>query len=249
MTLQADGTQMLLGRGKWYFDRGDGLRFLGNADSAEITPSVNKVEKFGSTQAAASKVASVAINQTHMLAINLNEYDPENLALALMGSTAALTQTTSTVTAEALTASAKLGRIYQTAKRNISSVLVKKGATTGVLGTDFDVEDAKLGLVRIMPGGAFADGDALTVDYSAGNVTATRVAAGTVGKIEGKLIFVGDPANGPAYDAEIWRANFTPNGAIAFITDNFGGMPLQAELLADATNHPSEPIYRLTKRT
>ena len=226
------------------------MPFLGNQDSAEITPSVNKVEKFGSTNAAAAKVASVTINQTHMLAINLNEYDPENLALALLGTTASLSQTTATVTAEALTTSVKKGRIYQTLKRNISAVSVKKGATVGVAGTDFEVEDATLGLIRILPtSSAFTDGDSLTVDYSAGTVAATRVAAGTVGKIEGKLIFVGDPANGPAYDAEIWRANFTPNGAIAFITDNFGGMPLQAELLADATNHPSEPIYRLTKRT
>ena len=112
MTLQADGTQMLLGRGKWYFDRGDGLRFLGNADSAEITPSVNKVEKFGSTNAAAAKVASVTINQTHMLAINLNEYDPENLALALLGTTASLSQTTASVSAGALTTAVKMGRIY-----------------------------------------------------------------------------------------------------------------------------------------
>lgn len=257
MSTSANGALLLLGRGKLYFDRFDssgaptGLRFLGDCDKLELTPSVQTKDRFSSSKKAATKLANVVVSQTHTLSIQMLEYDPENVALAFLGDASALSQTTSTVTAEALTPAGgvKLGRIYQTAKRNISAVSVKKGATTGVEGTDFEIEDAGLGLIRILPtSAAFVDSDALTVDYSAGTVTATQVAAGLEAGIDGKLVFVGDPANGPIYDVQFWHVRFTPSGALALITDDFGAIPLTGEVLDDAKNHPTAPLYLAVKR-
>lgn len=255
--IDANGGNLLLGRGKWFFDRKDsngastGYRFLGNADSAELNGDVQKVEKFSNTTAASNLLKSVVTQQTHTLNINLNEYDPDNMALALLGTTATLTQTGATVTAEALTGgiSAKKGRLYKTVYRNISSVSVKQGVTVLVAGTDYEIQDALTGLIYLLPTSVtITEAAALTIDYTYATVSLMKVQAGTANAIEGKLLFVGDPAAGPAYDAEFWNVSFTPNGAIAFITDDFGGLPLTAQVLDDSVNHSGEPLYRLVKR-
>lgn len=255
MTTAADGSKILLGRGKIYFDRlvsgaATGRRFLGECSQLEITPSVEKTEIYDHTKAAATKLASNVTRQTHKIAITMQEYDPENVALALMGTTAAVTQTTGSVTDESLTASVKKGRIYQTANRGISAVTVKKAPSTSlVLGTDYEIEDATLGLIRILPGSStLSDGDAVTVSYTKATLNLTKVSAGSVGQILGALVFVGDPTNGPAYDAEIWRVDLSPSGALALISDEYASMALEGEILNDAANHPSDPLYRMTLR-
>jgi hypothetical protein len=255
--LEANGANLLLGRGKVYFDRFDssgnktGLRFVGEAGKMELSPSVQTKERFTYAKNSSIKIAKNVTQQTHELNIELNEYTADNIALALLGDSVLLTQTTSSVVAEAIPWVAKNNRIYKTAKRLISAVIVKKAGTPGVLGTDFAVQDDKLGLVQIITGGVFADGDSLTVDYTAGAIAAPglgKVNAGTLATIDGYLAFVGDPANGPAYDGEFWRCRINPNGALALITDDYGAIPLQFEVLDDTANHPTEPLYRLIKR-
>lgn len=256
MAQEANGANLLLGRGKIYFERnnpttgaGTGLEFLGNCTQLEITPSVERREKFSSTRSSATKLASVPISQSHQVAITMDEYVPYNLALALMGDAGLLAQASSTVTGETLTTSVKKGRSYTTAFRKISTVVVKKGASTLVLGTDYEILDATRGLIRILPGSVtVVDGDTVTVDYAYAADTSEKVAGGTVGKIEGRLVFIGDPVNGPVYDLEIWKISINPAGALALIQDDFGNIPLQGEILDDATNHPTEPLYRMVKR-
>lgn len=254
--IEADGSNLLLGRGKWYFDRKvsgayTGYLFLGNADSAELNAEAQKTEKYSSTRAAASKLASTVTQQNFTLSINLNEYSPENLALALFGTTGAVSQTGATVTNEALTGgiNAKKGRLYRTAFRNISSVAVKQGVTTLVAGTDYEIQDEKTGLIYLLPTSAtITEASPLTIDYAYATINLTKVSAGVVGSIQGCLLFVGDPAAGPAYDVEFWIADISPNGAIALITDDYGSIPLTVEILEDANGHPNDPLYRMVKR-
>lgn len=256
--IDANGANLLLGRGKWYFDRKDssgaygGYRFLGNADASELTAEAQKAEKYGSTTSATIKLKSVVTQQNFTLTMNLSEYTAENLAMAFFGTTGTLTQTGATVTGEALTggANAQKGRIYKTAYRNISAVTVKQASTSLVLDTDYSIQDDKTGLIYIMPTSSTVTGLApLTADYTYGTVELEKASAGTVGSVEGRLLFAGDPAAGPAFDVEFWNVTFSPNGAIALITDDFGGIPLTGEVLADFVNHPTEPLYRLVKRS
>lgn len=254
--MEANGDNLLLGRGKLFFDRFDtsgvstGLRFLGDCNQFEITPSVQSKERFDSSKAANGKIASGNINQTHKITIQMGEYQPDNLAMALLGDTYLLTQATAGIVGEHLTTSVKKGRLYQTVKRGISAYAVKKGATVLVEGTDYEVQDATLGLIHILPTGVtLTDGDAVDIDYTCANITGlTRVKGGTVSKITGKLVFVGDPAGGPVYDGEFWKVQFSPNGAVALITDDYGNIPLTGECLQDTTNHATEPFYRVTQR-
>jgi hypothetical protein len=257
MAVSADPTQLYLGRGKLYFDRFDasgvptGLRFLGEADKLEINPSTTVKEYFTMTKAAATKLAQNITNQSHEIDIQLREYHSENLALALLGDKITLTQSSATITGELLSSKAIPGYVYQTANRKVSAPTGHTGATALVLGTDYEILDAEMGLIRVLPGTTQLDGTKpFTLDYTAAAITTgIQIQAGTESKIEGKLVFVGDPANGPAIDAEIWRVRMQPSGALALITDDYSMIPLKGEVMDDSTNHPNQPLYRVTRRS
>ena len=200
MPVASDPTQLLLGRGKVYFDRFDssgnptGLRFVGEADKLEINPSATTKDYFTMSKAASTKLAQNIINQTHEIDLSLREYQPANLALALLGDAITLTQTQQTVASEPLSAKASPGCCYQTQYRNISAVTCKTGSTALVLGTDYEIVDPTLGLVRVLPGTTQLDGTKpLSIGYTAAAIAAgQQIQAGTQSKIEGKLVYIGD---------------------------------------------------------
>jgi hypothetical protein len=258
MPVTPDPNQLLLGRGTLYFDRFDvnglpqGLRFVGEVDKLEINPTSTTKDYFTMTKAASTKIAQNITQQVHEFDLQFREYNADNLAIALIGDKITLTQGATVVAAgvEQLTAKALPGYIYQTANRMISAVTAKTGATALVAGTDYEVLDATLGLIHVLPGTVTLDGTLpLSVGYTAAAIAnGTQIQGGTQSKIEGKLVFIGDPANGPVYDAEIWRVRFQPSGALALITDDYSVIPLKAEAMDDSANHPTQPLYRVTKR-
>lgn len=256
-TSQSD--KVLLGRGKIYFDRNatfgakTGLRYLGDAEKLEITTADEKAQVYDYGKPTAPLLNEVVSRRTVTLAMTLREYTKENLALALMGFEDNYTQTSTAVTGESLTAGAVKGRSYKTVKRSISSVVVKKGATVLVLGTDYDIADATLGLIHIREGSVtVSDGDALTVDYTPAAIASpglNRIQGATASQIIGQIVFVGDPGAGPAYDAEVWKVSISSDGVLGFITGaDFGSFELKAQVLSDDANHPTEPYFRLTQR-
>ena len=256
MAVNANEAYLLLGRGKLFFDRFDaagtptGLRFMGECDKLEMNPSATTKEYFGMTKKASTKLAQNIIKQTHELDIQMKEYTPENMALALLGDSASFSQTLATVLDEPLTTKALPGYVYQTAKRNLSAVTCKTGSTSLVAGTDYEVLDATLGLIQVLPGTTALDGTKpLNVSYTAGAVTAAQqIKGGTQNKIEGKMVFIGDPVNGPAMDVQLWRVRFQPAGALAFINDDYGAIPLKGEVMDDSANHSDAPLYLITQR-
>jgi hypothetical protein len=65
--------------------------------------------------------------------------------------------------------------------------------------------------------------------------------------IKGYLRFIGDPARGPKYECEIWRASLRADGAIGFISDEYASFTLAGDIESDAASHPNEPHYRLIR--
>ncbi len=65
--------------------------------------------------------------------------------------------------------------------------------------------------------------------------------------VKGYLRFIGDPARGPKYECEIWRASVRADGAIGFISDEYSSFTLTGDIESDAVNHPDEPHYRLIR--
>ncbi len=248
-----NGNNILLGRGKVYFDRFDtsgnrtGELFLGNCPTFEITPSPEEVKKYSSADKAADLIASDVLRTALALRIVGDEFSKENLAMALFGDTSTLAQTGSTITNEAIS-SVLQGRYYPLTKRQVSAVNVTGtgGNPTYVLNTDFKV-DAVSGRIYIVEGGGIADATNIEVDYTYATLSLPTVRGMNQSSIKGYLRFIGDPARGPKYECEIWRASIRADGAIGFISDEYSSFTLTGDIESDAVHHVSEPHYRLIK--
>lgn len=226
-------TNVSLGRGKIYFDRLDtssvrtGFIHLGNCDTFGVQPSVEKKQLSNFMTNTTAPYKEVNVKTSIEMKIGGFEFSPDILALNVLGDVVALTQSAATVTAEALASATvtKKGRSFRTAKRNISAVAVKQGATTLVLNTDYTIADATMGIISFPTTSAVVDATAVTIDYtaaaivSADGIKTVRVATNT--RIEGVVMFSPDPAAGPSMEATYWRVNLAPDGELGFISEDF----------------------------
>lgn len=248
-----NGNNILLGRGKVYFDRFDsagnrtGELFLGNCPTFEITPSPEEIKKYSSADKAADLIASDVLRTSLALRIVGDEFSKENLAMALFGDTSTLAQTGAAVTNEAISGVLQ-GRYYPLSKRQVSAVTVTgpSGTPTYVLNTDYKV-DAVSGRIYIVEGGGIADATNIEVDFTYATLSLPTVRGMNQTSVKGYLRFIGDPARGPKYECEIWRASIRADGAIGFISDEYSSFTLTGDIESDAIHHTSEPHYRLIR--
>jgi len=259
MSYTSNGNNVLLGRGKVFFNRlsaagvPTGYKFLGEVSKLELSTEDDVVEMRDHTVASTPVLKKVVRQRDGKVSLTFHEMDKENLALALMGSVSSYTQANTAVTGEVLTTSVVKGHSYKTVNRQLitgGTLVVKQGASTLVLGTDYDVADAVTGLIHIKESSVtVTDGSTITIDYTKPAITApglARVVGGNATFIEGALLFVGDPAAGPSADVEIWKASVSPSGVLGLIQDEFAGVDLELTILSDTTNHPTEPLYAVT---
>lgn len=239
---------LMLGKGKFLFKRFSSAgvapkdwSFLGNCDTAEIGMNDDVLEKRSSMDAAAGILKKITKNRAIELTIKGNDYALKNMALALMGSTAFLpAQTGGAIAGEAVSGTdfAIPGAVYKLANRDVSSVVLKQGATTLVENTDYKVVNAKAGFVQLLESSStLDDGAAFTADYTAAAIAADTVPVvqgGTETNIEGQLYFLGDPTSGPTYEGVFHFCSFTPDGAVALIQDDWGEWGLKVALQDDS---------------
>jgi hypothetical protein len=250
MPAAANGDNLYIGRGKFYFDRYGSnmqpsgvLRFVGEADKGDISISSTNKSRYTTTKATNNKIASVDTQQTHTIAMDLMEFTKENLALALLGDVSTFTQSVTPVTSESLAATHAIGDILQLKGRNPSSLILTGSSGPLALGTDYEIEDQKIGLIRMLTAGT-----TVSAAYTPGTTALPRIAAGQNTAIYGRLVFVGDPTIGPGFDVEAWKVKFMSAGVLSLLSDDFDKMSLNGEILDDSINHPSAPLYQVTYR-
>lgn len=253
MGTEVNGSLLLLGRGKIYFDRFDasgnptGEIFLGNCPSFEITPTPEEIKKYSSASAAADLIASDVIRTTLALSIAGDEFSKENLAMALFGGTGTLSQSIDTVSEESLPGVLQ-DRWYKLLYRDVDTIVV----TTDPAGTTYDITDDYLvdevsGRIYIVPTGDISDEDDILVSYGYGTIALDTVLGMTATSVKGLIRFIGDPARGPTFEVEIWRASVRSDGAIGFISDEYASWSLSGDIESDAVNHPTEPHFRMIR--
>jgi len=254
-----DGTKVLLGSGKLYFDRFDangvtsGERFLGDCEKLELTSEDDIIELFSSADHDRGLIATANRKRTVTLAVQMREFDKENCALSMMGDTSPLVQTSATVTDEPIKSC--LGdRYIRLSKRDITSITnVKKGATVYVNNTDYSATAADLvqGRIYVIPGGAIdalTHPDSLTCTYVSATITRQRIRGATASTIIGYLRYEADNSVGKNKDLEAWRVQVNPDTAVALIGQDWGELTFKGKVLNDAANHSTEPYYRLIER-
>lgn len=254
MTVAPDNTNLLLGAGELFFKRSDvdqGFQHLGNCSSFQTSFEDDVREMTNRMTKSLGTYRKALASRKGRLVITGHEFSLKNQALVTMGTISALAQSASSVTAEVLatTAQAVEGATYQTAFRNISSVVLKQSATTLILNDDYIIKDATLGLITILVGGGqWTDGVQIDADYSYAADTSPTIRGGDTANIYGTLLFKGDPAAGPTMDITIWNISIEPEGGLEYIGDDWGDWTLNAEILDDSVNHPDEPFYLAVDR-
>lgn len=254
MVLAPNAENLILGRGKAYFERNDaagvplGIFDLGNVETFEITSTPDTRDKFSSMDQDSGLLKQVTVRLDVDVKLTGNDFNADNMALAFFGTSALFNQTGGPVVDEIISPAGGTvqGRIYQTAEREITVVTIDDDAVLVVDdGTNYKILNATIGLIQVLVGGSIIDGSELTASYtSAAIVDRPQVAGANVSQIEGRLLFVGNPAAGQAVEVQVWKVSVTPDGPLALIADDFGAWALNMKALDDGDNHPAEPFYR-----
>lgn len=258
VTQSPNSNNLLLGKGAVYFNRAEaagiatGLRHLGNVDTFELTTADDVLEKYSSMVSTSPLLKSINRRRAVSLRLTFSEFSPENAALALMGTNVTSSaQAATPIVGELLSLRPLKGAYYKTAKIGpITGVVLKQGVTVLVLGTDYAITNAAVGIIQILPTSVTVtetlsdlDIDYTPTAYASGFST---ISGGGSGNIQGSVLFVPDPASGPKLQVEVWSVSIRPDGALALIGEDFAEMALTAAVQDDSVNHPAEPLYKVT---
>lgn len=245
-----DANNLYLGAGELWVNRMTngalGLwRHLGNVTRFELTPTVETLEKQSSMEGARGTLKEVVTKTTMEVGLTLDEFDPENLALALFGSVSAYSQSSGTATDTSLgTSNSKKGYWLDTGKKKITVTAVKVGATTYTLNTDYTV-DSETGMIYITPNSTIVDGSTVLWSGSYAAITSTQIQALADAKIECALQFrSASDATGPRFLCDVWKASIQPDGALSMLTEQFGEITLKGKVLADTSKPVGQRYYR-----
>ena len=133
------------------------------------------------------------------------------------------------------------------------SQIVCKAATSGFTeGVEYTLEEQNLqaGLIAINDTDKIKVGDTVLVSATVDEDNFITVSGADAGRINGELLFVGDPSHGNRYALEGWKVTVQPNGDLGgLISDgsDFGNFQLTINFLSDYKNHPDCEYYKLTK--
>lgn len=242
--LSPNANNVLLGKGKLLFDRFDanglkqGFFHLGNCQTFEISTEDDVIENQNAMIAAGGVYKSVTRARTVNLNVSGFEFSTDSLALALMGDKSTVTQTTGTAT-ETLTTNATKGRFYRVAGRDITITRIEQisGTSTVTLtsGTDYSVYDANAGMIQTLAAGGVVAATTLVAIYTKADITGLDAISGAkASEIEGTLVYLPDPATGPKWETTVWRVSFNPDGAVGFISDDFGTWSVVGKVADDS---------------
>jgi hypothetical protein len=263
MTLAPNSANLYLGAGNVFFDRFDangaitGLRHLGNVDTFEITNTVETKEKKNAMDGSKATYAEVVTGSAAELAMAITEYVKENLALAMLGIDAPLTQVADAAVVDQavgpIAANVKLDVWIDLGALNPTVTAVKQGATT--LDAAAYELNAEAGMIRLLSSYTGANkaeaGTAVTWSGSIpaivegdGRYTVQGLANGTP---QGRLRYISatNQTQGPRVMVDVWICGLNPDGALGLITDDFGSFNLKGKVYADTTKPVGQRYYRM----
>lgn len=242
-----------LGRGEVHFGQfatgtqvPRGERYFGNTPELGFTAEQESLDHYSSDRGVRIKDQSVILQLDYSGSFITDNVSPENLAAFFLGENLVTTLTGSTVTDEPISDIEK-GLTYQlgtstnapSGVRKIASVVVSKGVTPLVAGTDY-VVDLDLARVTILETSVtLTNGDDLTVDYSVSASSRKRIISRS-NTIEGSLRYVAANPAGDNIDYFMPWVKLTPNGDFQLKGDEWQQLPFTLEILKKGT---LEAIY------
>ncbi|WP_454752068.1 phage tail tube protein [Cupriavidus necator] len=203
------------------------------ATKFEIKPNVEIKELSSRGRSTYGQVIeSVPLPQPSEFTVDLPEVNRESLSIALLGTDSAINTAAGTITDEAVVA--KLDAWIELSKSNFAqagfAVKNQAGTTTYVLGTDYEV-NWRMGWVRVLSGGAIADGAQLKVSGSYNAVTGTQIRGATNAQIRAKFRLDGiNFADQLPVIVDVFEAVIAANSAFDFLQNDFASISLPGRL-------------------
>lgn len=176
-------------------------------------------------------IESVPIPKPFDLNITMSEMGKEGLAIALLGTVGALSQTAGTITNEAVVIRA--ASWTPLSKQNFSGALTVTnvaGTTTYAEGTDY-VVNRQLGWIKRVPTGAIADATTVHVDGSYLAITGDSITGASASTIRAMVKLDGiNFADQRPNIVTVWEMVVASEAAVDFLGDDFGEIPLSGRM-------------------
>lgn len=213
----------------------EGFQPLGDASKLELTVAQEYDDINENETGKSLTSAHIPIKTTTSLTMDLQEWSQANLLRWLYGASSGPVAG-ATVTGEAVIAYA--GGSAPLLHPGVSSVVVKKGATTLVAGTDYTV-NAKFGRLEFVPGSTEITGDEsvdLTVDYAfAGHKGEIKALVNQPADMEIRFEGVNTANNSAPVIVSVYRCVFDLPASMAFIDSKHSTLSLKGMMLQDAS--------------
>lgn len=226
-----------LGAGDIYINRVEAGVSLGlagpyYADKFEIKPKVKQVELTSKSKSGYGQVIeSVSLQEPATFTVSLNEVNKESMVIALLGTAAAISQTSGSITAEAVTSKPdRWVPLSKHALTGVQTVTDSTAATTFVLGTDYEINKA-MGWIKALSTGAIDPNESLKVTSTYAAYTGTKISGATNTDIRAEIIFDGiNQADGLPVIVTIHEAIIAADAAFDFLSEKFNTVNLPGSM-------------------
>lgn len=201
------------------------------ATKFEIKPNVELKEMVSKGRDTYGQVIeSVAIPQPADLTIDLAEVNKESLAIAMLGTVAAVSQTSGSLTDEALN-DVVLDVWLPLSKANLTGTpTLKKGATVLVQGVDYIV-DKPMGWVKVLSTGSVIANDDLTFSSTYAATTGSEIKGMTDAQLRVQVRFEGKNfVDGLPVRVLVYEAVIAADSAFDFLQDDFASISLPGRM-------------------
>lgn len=233
------------GQGRVYIGARDtlgnpqGLTYVGNVPELKVSLSVETSEHQESQSGQRLTDLQIIRTKKGEFACTLEELIPENLALALYGSTTQVSP--GTVTGEALPNPVTVGSLYLLSKQNVSNVVVKdsSGAPLTLPTSQYIVND-KHGSIIITDataGGPYTE--PFKVDYSYGAALSTAMFTQPLPERWIRFEGLNTADSNREVVIDLYRVAINPARELSIITDDLLKFELSGQVLADLTKPAS----------
>lgn len=217
---------------------------VGNATIFAINaPSIEKKELTGyRRENYGDTIKSIISKIEQELKFTLTDINRKNLAMAMFGTDAVLTQAAgnNTATPETIVAAldkwVKLG--FRLLDEETPPVVTGSGGTpTYVEGTDYEI-DYQVGRIKALSTGSITAGLSLLVGSTYLDLTGWQVTGRTVDKIEALIRLIGqDKANTRDCEVIVYKASLTPSGDINWLTQDYATLEFSGKILSTSDGY------------
>lgn len=252
ITQDLGGKNLVVGRGRIYFDRfplnftlsatlrGEGERYLGSSPEISTNASAESLDHYDMEEGLKVKDDSIQLSQDRGGSFTLENIDRHTLALYYTGDAATVTQSSATGVSEVITV--KKGLFYQLGMsaslpagvRNVTVTSVTVASSSVAASGNWEVDEAR-GRLRILPGSSIADDAVATVLYDVA-ATAREQVVSKNQAIYGALRFVAGNARGANRDHYYPYVKLMPDGDYNLKSDEWQSMSFTFEILKKASS-------------